>query len=156
MIYKINISYTISGLGKYEETNINGLEENEYFFLGNNDGYKIKIKKVFSDKIILEFDKHSKLLLPNNSKEIELKIGDELKPFLPINPSPTYKIKVTDIRETQRVYYSWYIKRLRIEKFSLFYIINIDVIKVMEMFYIFQPHIDKTNNYLNTIKNTNN
>ncbi len=106
MIYKVDINYKIDGLGSYEETTLGSLEENDYFFLGNNNGFKILIKKVYSDKVILEFDKRCKLVLPSENKEIEIKIGDEISPYLPIDPSPRFKIKLMNIREEQRLYYS--------------------------------------------------
>ena len=106
MIYKVDISYKIDGIGIYEETNLGSLEENDCFFLGNNNGFKVLVKKVYADRVLLEFDKHCKLILPNDSREIEIKIGDEFSPYLPIDPSPRFKIKLVDIREEQRLYYS--------------------------------------------------
>ena len=35
-----------------------------------------------------------------------MKIGDEFSPYLQIDPSPRFKIKLVDIREEQRLYYS--------------------------------------------------
>ena len=106
MIYKIDICYKIGGLGSYEETSLHGYEENCYFFLGNNNGYKILVKSIEEDKVILEFDKKAKLILPNNSNIIELKKGETLKPFLPITPAPSYQITITDIRKEQKLYWS--------------------------------------------------
>lgn len=106
MIYKVDISYRIGGLGSYEETILCGYEETSYFFLGNNNGIKILIKSIDDDKVILEFDKKAKLLLPNDSNIIELKKGETIKPFLPITPSPNYQITITDIRKEQKLYWS--------------------------------------------------
>lgn len=106
MIYKVDISYKIDGLGRYEETNLGSLEENDCFFLGNDNGFKVILKKVYQDRILLEFDKHCKLVLPNGTKEMEIKIGDEFTPYLPIDPSPSFKVKLVNIREEQRLYYS--------------------------------------------------
>lgn len=108
MIYKIDINYKISGFGIYEETTLCGYEENHCFFLGNDNGFKFLIKSINDEKVTLELDKHSKLILPNSeqSKIIELKIGEEITPYLPIEPSPMFKIKITDIRKENRVFYS--------------------------------------------------
>lgn len=107
MIFKVDINYKIDGLGGYEETTLGGLEENDCFYVGNNNNkFKVIIKKVLSDRVLFEFDKHCKLMLPNSSKQIEVKIGETFSPYLAIDPSPSFKIKLVDIREEQRLFFS--------------------------------------------------
>lgn len=106
MIYKVDISYRISGLGSCEETYLYGYEENSCFFLGNNNGHKILIKSITDDKVILEFDRKTRLILPNNSSIIEVKKEETINPYLPITPAPVYQITITDIRKEQKLYWS--------------------------------------------------
>ena len=84
----IDISYKSYTINKTEKTELMGLMEGDYFFLGNNNGYKVLIKKVYQDRILLLFDKKFKYPLPNNSREVEIKIGEEFKIAIPIDNSP--------------------------------------------------------------------
>ncbi len=105
MVNKVDIKYIIDGLGTYEETVLGGYEESSYFYLGNNKVIKVLIEKVLDDKVVLKFDKKSKLILPNMDNTVEMKKGEEITPFLPIKPSPNFKIIILDIREEQKLYY---------------------------------------------------
>ena len=109
MVYKIDINYKISGLGTYEETFLGGYEENFCFYLGNDKGCEILIKAIDDEKVILEIQDNSLLSFidSNNkaSKSIEVRVGQRVSPYLPIEPSPTYEIKITDIRKENELYF---------------------------------------------------
>lgn len=109
MVYKIDINYKISGLGTYEETTLCGYEENFIFYLGNGKGIEILIKAIDDEKVTLEIQDNSMLSFidsnNNLSKSIELRVGEKAAPYLPIEPSPTYEIKITDIRKENKLYF---------------------------------------------------
>lgn len=107
MINIVNIWYKIDGFGRVEKTNLYGLEENSYFFLGNQNHNELKvlIKKVYLDRILLQFDENCGLILPNENNEIEIKIGEEVVLETEITPSQFYHIKLVDISEAKRMYF---------------------------------------------------
>lgn len=109
MVYKIDINYKISGLGTYEETTLGGYEENFIFCLGNGKEIEILIKAIDDEKVTLEIQDNSMLSFidsnNNLSKSIELRVGEKAVPYLPIKPSPTYEIKITDIRKENKLYF---------------------------------------------------
>lgn len=106
MSYKVDIKYKIGGLGSYEETILCGYEEKSCFYLGNNNGLKVTIRSIDDDKVILEFDKRTKLIFPNNNYIVEMKKSETITPFLPITPAPSYQITIIDIRKEQKLYWS--------------------------------------------------
>lgn len=100
----VDIKYVINWKVS-EETILKGLKEGTHFNLGNDEGIKILIKNIELDKVTLEIQDACMLSFPNGKKEIDVKDGEEIEPFLSLNPSPNYTIKVFNIREEKRQFY---------------------------------------------------
>lgn len=106
MVNKAYIKYIIDGLGRYEETILGGYEEGTYFFLGNNSQIKVFVEKVYNDRPILRFEDSDLMIMTDKgTSSLEIKLKEEVNVFVPIKPSPKYKVQLIDIKKEEQLYY---------------------------------------------------
>ena len=107
MITTIDIKYIVDGLGKAEETCIYGLKEGDYFNFVNKRKTKVIVSKIKSDSVALKFDDKEmlKMIIPDENNMLELPEEKEITLYLPIEPSPNFKLKILDIKEEKERFY---------------------------------------------------
>lgn len=120
---KIKVEYIISGKGKYEKTELGGINVGEKFYLGNDSMDTIKIEEINDESCVLVFDCHFMEVQPDKGEYIDIiekdektniniprrvyrmsvNINEEINFEPPMRPAPTYSMKIISIYEEERV-----------------------------------------------------
>ena len=119
---KIKVEYIISGKGRYEKTEMDGIKIGEKFYLGNDSMDTIEVEEINEDSCILLFNCHIMKIEPNKGEYIDIirqdeknhlniplrvyrlsvNMNEEINFIPPKLPSPTYRMKIVSVYEEER------------------------------------------------------